>query len=149
MGTQSRVHSASRIKPTFIGEDGSQYQPRSLMDSSWTAGHSIAAGYGDGQVGPLYHVIGQADPGVSFTLEHADLQELLSRFGVGARLGINFTAPAIGTVAAFNVEVLDAVLLPGETTNSREGVKNALQLKCRDIKHDGVSIVEPAAGAAI
>ena len=68
MGTQSRVHSASRIKPTFIGEDGSQYQPRSLMDSSWTAGHSIAAGYGDGQVGPLYHVIGQADPGAAGAL---------------------------------------------------------------------------------
>lgn len=147
-GTQSRAHSAVRVKTTFIGEDGSQFKPKSLMDIAWNPNHSVTAMHGDGQVAPIAHVMGHADPSVSMTAEHADLKALLA-FGVGARLSINFTAPAIGTVPAFDVEILGAVFVPGEHSVGTEGIRNSLEMKCQDIKHDGVSIVEPPETAAV
>lgn len=148
-GTQSRAHSAVRVKTTFINEAGAQFKPKSLMDIAWNPNHSVTAMHGDGQVAPIAHVMGHADPSVSMTAEHADLKALLDAFGVGARLSINFTAPAIGTVAAFDVEIVGAVFVPGEHSVGTEGIRNSLELKCADIKHDGVSIVEPPETAAV
>ena len=148
-GTQSRAHSAVRVKTTFTNENGAQFKPKSLMDLSWNPNHSVSAMHGDGQVAPIAHVMGHADPSVSMTLEHADLAALIATFGVGARLGCNFTSPAIGTVAAFDVEILGVVFVPGEHSVGTEGIRNSLEFKCQDIKHDGVSIVEPADTAAV
>lgn len=148
-GTQSRAHSAVRVKTTFVGETGGQFKPKSLMDLSWNPNHSVSAMHGDGQVAPIAHVMGHADPSVSLSLEHADVKELVDTFGIGARVSVNFTAPAIGTVAAFDVEIVGAVLALGEHSVTTEGIRNSLELKCQDIKHDGVSIVEPLDTAAV
>jgi len=140
-GTQSRVHGTARVKPTFISASGGKFTAKTMTDISWDPSISTEAVRGSGSIKVVAHAVNESDPKVSFSLEREDARSVRAILPPGALASITFTAPAIGNLEAFDVEILEATVIWGSTELGAVAMVKC-EWPCTDIIEDGVSIIE-------
>jgi hypothetical protein len=82
-GTQSKVHGATNVKPTWILEDGSglQFTPKSAQDFEWGPGLKYGYAHGMGSPAPYAITVENAEPSYKCTMEHDDFRAITEQAG--------------------------------------------------------------------
>lgn len=139
-GTQTRAHGKARVKPTFVSESGTIFQAKTITDVSWNPNISTEYVPGAGQLRPVAVVVSEAQPKVSFKLEHDDARGLIAACAPGSGCTLRFTATTPG-LDPFDVEIDVPVVVYGQQDLGAM-VSMSFEWAALDIKIDNLSIIE-------
>mgnify|MGYP003426955223 CR=1 FL=1 len=140
-GTQSKVHGVTRIKPTWILEDGSglQFTPKSAQDLGWDPGLKYGYAHGAGAIGPYTTTVENAEPSYKATIEHDDFRAITEQAGPGwakKTWTIQHTATMTG-LDNLDIKITGARLMGSEETGPV--IMADVGAPCTDIFVNGIS----------
>lgn len=149
-GTQSKVYGITKIKPTWILEDGSgkRYTPKSAMDLEWGPGLKYSYAHGAGDAKPYAILEENAEPSYKASIEHDDFRALTELAGNGwfrKSWTIQHTATMTGQD---NLDItIEGARLGGDEKAGPQ-IMADVGAPCLDIKINGISAFDPPEEAA-